>query len=69
MTKILSYKLVYLNSLISISTESTMSEELADTTTVTAIITKKKTLNEKENEELFGSSFGYIKDNIFGYIG
>ena len=40
-------KIVYLNSLISISTESTMSEELATTATAVTIITKRKVLNEK----------------------
>ena len=39
---ILTYKLAYLNSLISISTESTMSEELAAAAVVIAIISKGK---------------------------
>ena len=51
---IFSYKLIYLNSLISISIESTMSEKLAAIATATAIIQKEKTLNEKENKKLLG---------------
>ena len=44
---ILSYKLVYLNSLISISTGSTMSEEIADTATAIVIIPKSKNIERK----------------------
>ena len=47
------YKFVYLNSLISISTESTMGKELAAAAIVIAIIQKGKTQDEKENEEQF----------------
>ena len=42
-----SYKLVYSNSLISISTESTMSDEPAVTATVIAIIPGKKSSERK----------------------
>ena len=41
-SNILLYKLVYLNSLISISTESTMSKELKAAAVVIAIILKRK---------------------------
>ena len=41
-SNILTYKLAYLNSLISISTESTMSEELPAAAIVIAIISKGK---------------------------
>ena len=51
-SNIQSYKLVSLNSLISISTESAMSEELAASATATAIIPRRKTLNKKTPEEL-----------------
>ena len=43
----ISYKLVYLNSLISISTESTISEEPAATATAIAIIPKRKNTERK----------------------
>ena len=44
---ILSYKLVYLNSLISISAESTMSEKLTATTNAIVIIPKRKNTKRK----------------------
>ena len=44
---ILSYKLVYMNSLVSISTKSTMSEELAATAIGIAIISPKKNTERK----------------------
>ena len=54
-SNILLHKLIYLNSLIFISTESTMSKELAAAAVAIAIISKrKKKQDEKENEELFG---------------
>ena len=53
-SNILSYKLAYSNSLISISTKSVMSKELAAAAIVISITSKRKILGEKENEELFG---------------
>ena len=52
-SKILSYKLVYLNCWISIPTENVMSEELAATAIAIAIILKRKNTEQKKNEELF----------------
>ena len=51
---IFSYKLIYLNPLISISIENTMSEKLAAIATAIAIIQKEEALNEKENKKLLG---------------
>ena len=45
-----SYKVVYLHSLISISTESTMSEELAAAAIVTAIISETKNTGRKRKQ-------------------
>ena len=53
-SNILSYKLAYSNSLISISTKSVMSKELTAAAIVISITSKRKILGEKENEELFG---------------
>ena len=47
-SKILSYKLVYLNCWISISTENVMSEELAATAIAIAIILKRKNTEQKK---------------------
>ena len=53
-SNIFSYKLIYLNPLISISIENTMSEKLAAIATAIAIIQKEEALNEKENKKLLG---------------
>ena len=46
-SNILSYKPVYLNSLVSIWTESTMSEELTAVATAIVIISKRKNTERK----------------------
>ena len=54
-SNILTYKLAYLNSLISISTESTMSEELAAAAIVIAIISKGKNSGWKRQKRNWGT--------------
>ena len=55
-SNIFSYKLIYLNLLISISIENTVSEKLGAIATAIAIIQKEKALNEKETKNCLGEA-------------